>query len=145
MKGLIQRVSSASVTVENNIVGEIDNGILLLLGIEKNDDESAVDKLVDKLLKLRIFPDDDGKMNKNIQDSRGKILVISQFTLAADTSRGTRPGFSTAAHPELAKRLYDLFVDNLRSKFPFIETGIFAADMKVALVNDGPVTFMLEV
>ncbi len=144
VKGLIQRVSQASVTVDEQTVGQIDTGILLLLGIEKNDDENSVVKLVDKVLKIRIFPDQDGKMNKNIQQCQGGLLVVSQFTLAADTRRGTRPGFSTAAPPELAKSLYDLFVQTLSEQYPKVETGIFAANMDVALVNDGPVTFLLD-
>ncbi|MGH1372272.1 MAG: D-aminoacyl-tRNA deacylase [Cellvibrionaceae bacterium] len=145
MKGLIQRVSRASVAVEGEIVGAIDAGILLLLGVERGDDEEKIDKLLHKLLNYRIFSDDDGKMNLSVSDIDGGILVVSQFTLAADTRKGLRPGFSTAAAPALAEDLYQKFVQKLKNQHDKVETGIFAADMKVELLNDGPVTFMLEV
>ncbi|MBE8718849.1 D-aminoacyl-tRNA deacylase [Cellvibrio polysaccharolyticus] len=144
MLGLIQRVSRASVTVEEKEVGRIDQGILLLLGIEKNDSQAAADKLLDKLLGYRIFADEQGKMNCNVQQIGGGILVVSQFTLAADTRKGTRPGFSTAAPPALAEELYDYFVSRLRERHSPVATGIFAANMQVSLINDGPVTFMLQ-
>lgn len=144
MLGLIQRVSRASVTVEEKEVGSIDQGILLLLGIEKNDSQVAADKLLDKLLGYRIFADEQGKMNCNVQQIGGGILVVSQFTLAADTRKGTRPGFSTAAPPALAEELYDYFVSRLRERHSPVATGIFAAKMQVSLINDGPVTFMLQ-
>lgn len=144
MLGLIQRVSRASVTVEEKEVGSIDQGILLLLGIEKNDSQAAADKLLDKLLGYRIFADEQGKMNCNVQQIGGGILVVSQFTLAADTRKGTRPGFSTAAPPALAEELYDYFVSRLRERHSPVATGIFAANMQVSLINDGPVTFMLQ-
>lgn len=144
MLGLIQRVSRASVTVEEKEVGSIDQGILLLLGIEKNDSQAAADKLLDKLLGYRIFADEQGKMNCNVQQIGGGILVVSQFTLAADTRKGTRPGFSTAASPALAEELYDYFVSRLRERHSPVATGIFAANMQVSLINDGPVTFMLQ-
>lgn len=144
MLGLIQRVSRASVTVEENEVGCIEQGILLLLGIEKNDTQAAADKLLDKLLNYRIFADEQGKMNCNVQQIGGGILVVSQFTLAADTRKGTRPGFSTAAAPALAEELYDYFVARLRERHQPMATGIFAANMQVSLINDGPVTFMLQ-
>lgn len=144
MLGLIQRVSRASVSVEEKEVGLIDQGILLLLGIEKNDSHAAADKLLDKLLGYRIFADEQGKMNCNVQQIGGGILVVSQFTLAADTRKGTRPGFSTAAAPALAEELYDYFVARLRERHQPVATGIFAANMQVSLINDGPVTFMLQ-
>lgn len=144
MLGLIQRVSRASVTVEEKEVGSIDQGILLLLGIEKNDSQATADKLLDKLLGYRIFADEQGKMNCNVQQIGGGILVVSQFTLAADTRKGTRPGFSTAAPPALAEELYDYFVSRLRERHSPVATGIFAANMQVSLINDGPVTFMLQ-
>ncbi len=145
MKGLIQRVSHASVCVEGETVGAINAGVLLLLGIERDDDEQKIDKLLHKLLNYRIFSDGDGKMNLSVSDIDGGILVISQFTLAADTRKGLRPGFSTAAVPDVAEDLYQTFVKKLKSQYRKVETGIFAADMKVELLNDGPVTFMLEV
>lgn len=144
MLGLLQRVSTASVTVDNAIVGKIDQGILLLLGIQKNDTMETADKLIDKILAYRLFSDENHKMNYNLQQIAGGILVVSQFTLAADTNKGLRPSFSSAAPPAQAKELYDYLVEQLRRKHPIVETGIFAADMKVTLVNDGPVTFMLE-
>ncbi len=144
MLGLIQRVKHASVTVDNKIVGEIQQGILLLLGIQKADTEETVNKLIDKLLSYRIFSDADNKMNCSVQQIDGGVLVVSQFTLAADTKKGTRPSFSSAAPPAQAQALYDYFVTQLRTKHNKVATGIFAADMQVSLLNDGPVTFMLE-
>lgn len=144
MLGLLQRVSQASVTVDKQIVGAIDQGILLLLGIQKTDTRESADKLIEKLLAYRIFADADNKMNCSVQQVEGGILVVSQFTLAADTKKGLRPSFSSAAPPAQAQELYNYFVEQLRAKHPTVATGIFAADMKVALINDGPVTFMLE-
>lgn len=144
MLGLIQRVKRASVEVNSELVGAIDQGILLLLGVEKNDSQASADKLLDKLLAYRIFADDQGKMNCNVQQVGGGILVVSQFTLAADTRKGLRPSFSSAASPELAQQLYDYFVARLRERHSPVATGIFAADMQVSLINDGPVTFMLQ-
>ncbi len=144
MKGLIQRVSSASVMIDGKVVGEIQQGLLLLLGIEKNDTEVSADKLLKKILAYRVFSDSNGKMNCNVQQVAGGVLVVSQFTLAADTNKGLRPGFSQAATPEHARRLYDYFVKNTRTSHTPVATGIFAADMQVSLTNDGPVTFMLE-
>ncbi len=144
MRGLIQRVSSASVVVGGETVGAIERGILLLLGVERDDDQAALEKLLHKLLNYRIFADADGKMNLSVSDIAGGILVVSQFTLAADTRKGLRPGFSTAAAPERAEALYNRFVSDLRQQHPRVATGIFAADMQVSLVNDGPVTFLLE-
>lgn len=144
MLGLIQRVTSASVSVNQDIVGEIQQGILLLLGIQKTDTEETANKLIDKILAYRIFADADKKMNCNVQHIDGGVLVVSQFTLAADTKKGLRPSFSSAAPPQQAQELYNYFVAQLRSKHKKVATGIFAADMQVRLVNDGPVTFMLE-
>ncbi len=144
MLGLIQRVKRASVEVNSELVGAIDQGILLLLGVEKNDSQASADKLLDKLLAYRIFADDQGKMNCNVQQVGGGILVVSQFTLAADTRKGLRPSFSSAAPPALAEALYDYFVGQLKARHSPVATGIFAADMQVSLVNDGPVTFMLK-
>lgn len=144
MLGLIQRVKKASVTVDETITGEIQQGILLLLGIQKNDTEATADKLIDKILAYRIFSDDNNKMNCNVQQIEGGVLVVSQFTLAADTKKGLRPSFSSAAPPAQAEALYDYFVAQMRSKHARVATGIFAADMQVSLINDGPVTFMLE-
>lgn len=144
MLGLIQRVKKASVTVNEEITGEIQQGILLLLGIQKNDTEETANKLIDKILAYRIFSDENNKMNCSVQQIDGGILVVSQFTLAADTKKGLRPSFSSAAPPAQAEALYDYFVTQMRSKHPQVATGIFGADMQVSLINDGPVTFMLE-
>lgn len=144
MLGLIQRVKKASVSVNQETTGEIQQGILLLLGIQKNDDEETANKLIDKILAYRIFSDDNNKMNCSLQQIGGGILVVSQFTLAADTKKGLRPSFSSAAPPAQAESLYDYFVAQMRSKHPKTATGIFGADMQVSLINDGPVTFMLE-
>lgn len=144
MRGLIQRVSSASVVVEGRDVGAIDKGILLLLGVQKGDSKAEADKLLHKLLNYRIFSDSEGKMNLNVGQIDGGVLVVSQFTLAADTKKGLRPGFSNAGDPAVAEELYNYFVEQLRAEHDRVATGIFAADMKVSLVNDGPVTFLLE-
>ncbi|GKW43746.1 D-tyrosyl-tRNA(Tyr) deacylase [Pectobacterium parvum] len=144
MIALIQRVSSASVTVEGCVVGEIDKGLLILLGVEQGDDEQKATRLCERVLGYRIFGDDDGKMNLNVRQAGGNVLVVSQFTLVADTQRGMRPGFSRGAHPSEADRLYQYFVGQCREQGVHTETGQFAADMKVALVNDGPVTFWLQ-
>lgn len=145
MKALIQRVSSASVTVDQHLVGTINTGLLVLLGVEKDDSEQQLKKLAEKVLKYRVFSDENGKMNLNVQQAGGALLVVSQFTLAADTNSGLRPSFSTAAHPELALQLYQDFVAYCRSLGVEVATGQFGADMQVALVNNGPVTFLLEV
>lgn len=144
MLGLIQRVKRASVEVDGKIVGTVDQGMLLLLGVEKTDTEAVADKLLDKVLAYRIFADQDSKMNCNVQQVDGGVLVVSQFTLAADTRKGLRPSFSSAAPPAQAEQLYDYFVARLRERHPQVATGIFAADMQVSLINDGPVTFMLK-
>ena len=142
MLGLLQRVKRASVDVSGECVGKIDQGILLLFGIEKTDTEVTANKLIDKMLAYRLFADEQNKMNCNVQQINGGILVVSQFTLAADTNKGLRPSFSSAAPPAQAQALYNYFVERLRLKHSPIATGIFAADMQVSLVNDGPVTFM---
>ena len=144
MKGLIQRVSSASVVVDGNCVGEINQGILLLLGVEKEDDKTKADKLLDKVINYRIFSDDSDKMNLSLKDIEGELLVVSQFTLVAETSKGKRPGFSKGAPPALGEELYNYFVEAANKTNLKVATGQFGADMKVSLTNDGPVTFWLE-
>lgn len=144
MKVLIQRVSHASVMVEGESVGAIEKGILALIGIQKHDTDESLQAMANKLLRYRIFPDEQGKMNLSVSDIGGGILAISQFTLAADTQKGLRPSFSSAAAPDMAEKRYDQFVDRLKQGLDKVETGIFAADMKVSLLNDGPVTFLLE-
>ncbi|MGX5221139.1 D-aminoacyl-tRNA deacylase [Pseudomonas segetis] len=144
MKALIQRVSSAQVTVESEVVGAIEQGLLALVGVEPHDTPASVSKMLHKLLKYRVFSDADGKMNCSLTDVAGGLLLVSQFTLAADTKSGLRPSFSTAAPPALATELFDLLVQQARSQHPVVATGRFAADMQVQLTNDGPVTFLLE-
>lgn len=144
MQALIQRVSEASVTVEGAVVGQIGAGLLVLMCAEHGDTDAVSTKLLEKILKLRIFSDEAGKMNLSVQDINGSLLIVSQFTLAADTSKGTRPSFGRAAAPEQARYLYDRFVELARQSAVPVQTGIFAADMKVALVNDGPVTIPLS-
>lgn len=145
MIALIQRALSASVTVSGETIGEIGPGLLILLGVEKGDDQQKAQRLCDRVLGYRIFSDEHGKMNLNVQQAGGSVLVVSQFTLAADTQKGLRPGFSGGAEPGEAEKLYEFFVDCCREKGISTETGRFAADMQVALVNDGPVTFWLQV
>lgn len=144
MKALIQRVSSASVKVNNHCIGNIDRGLLVLLGVEKNDGDEHLNRMCEKLLAYRVFGDSDGKMNLSVRDIQGELLVVSQFTLAAETKKGLRPGFSSAAEPGTAKHLYESLVKKLRESGLKIATGEFGADMQVALINDGPVTFLLE-
>ena len=143
MISVIQRVSEARVVVEGRTIGEIGAGLLLLVCAERGDGEAQADKLLAKVLKLRIFSDEQGKMNRSVQDVGGGLLVVSQFTLAADLSGGNRPSFGNAAAPEEGRRLYDYFVAQAREAHPVVRTGEFAADMKVQLVNDGPVTIPL--
>jgi len=145
MKCLLQRVTQASVTVADEVVGEIDQGLLVLVGVEPEDAEQMVTRMAERLLRCRVFSDAEGKMNLNVAQVQGSILLVSQFTLAADTASGNRPGFSTAAPPEQASNLCDQLADALRKGDVQVETGRFGADMQVALVNDGPVTFLLEV
>lgn len=144
MRGLIQRVSEASVRVEGEVVGEIGVGILLLLGVHKGDSEEQAQKLLEKVLAYRIFPDETGRMNRSLSDIGGGLLVVSQFTLAAETKKGLRPGFDPAEQPALAEALYEFFLTQARARHGRIAGGRFGADMKVQLVNDGPVTFLLE-
>ena len=145
MQALIQRVSQASVSVAGRVIGAIGPGLLVLLCAERGDDEAVADKLLAKLLKLRIFSDAAGKMNLSVQDVAGGLLVVSQFTLAADTAGGNRPSFTQAAPPDEGRRLYEHFVAAARAAHPMVATGEFGADMRVALVNDGPVTIPLRV
>jgi len=142
---VIQRVSEARVGVEGRTFGAIGPGLLVLLCAERDDSESQADRLLAKLLKLRIFSDEAGKMNRSVQDVGGGLLVVSQFTLAADTSGGNRPSFTNAAAPEEGRRLYEYVVQQARAAHPVVQTGEFAADMQVHLVNDGPVTIPLTV
>lgn len=145
MIGLIQRVSEASVTVDATTIGRIEQGMLLLLGVEKEDGQAQIDKLVKKVSQYRMFSDEQGKMNLNVQQAGGSVLVVSQFTLVADTQKGNRPGFSRGASPEVGKALYLQFVEALKATGIPVQTGEFGADMKVHLVNDGPVTFHFQV
>ena len=144
MKILVQKVLNASVTVNKQLVSQINQGFLLFIGLEKGDTQTQADFLAKKIANLRIFEDENNKMNLSIQDVKGEILAVSQFTLAADLSRGNRPGFDSAARPEEAKLLYEYFVAQLQTYNLPVQTGIFQADMKVALINDGPCTFILE-
>lgn len=145
MIGLIQRVSQANVTVAGEVIGEIGNGMLVLLGVEKKDGDEEIEKLANKLCRYRMFNDEDGKMNLNIEQVGGEFLIVSQFTLVADTQKGNRPGFSRGASPEHGKAIYKKFVDTLKSKGMTVATGEFGADMQVGLINDGPVTFQFNV
>lgn len=145
MIALIQRVSSASVSVKHKNVAEISDGLLALIGVQKDDDETKADKLLSKLLKYRVFEDAQGKMNLSLEDTRGGLLLVPQFTLAADTSKGLRPGFSVAASPETGHRLFEYFLDQARKKHQKVCSGVFGADMQVSLVNEGPATFWLQV
>ena len=145
MKLLLQRVRQAQVVVDGETIGAIGQGLLVLVCAERGDTEAEADRLLAKMLKLRIFADEAGKMNRSLQDVGGGLLIVSQFTLAADTSGGNRPGFSGAAAPEDGRRLYDHFVERARALHPVVATGRFAADMQVHLVNDGPVTFLLDI
>jgi D-aminoacyl-tRNA deacylase len=142
---VLQRVSQARVVVAGASVGEIGAGLLVLVCAERGDSEVQADKLLAKILKLRIFGDDAGKMNRSVQDLGGGLLIVSQFTLAADTAGGNRPSFTNAAPPDEGRRLYDYFVQRARAAHPVVQTGEFAAHMEVHLVNDGPVTIPLRV
>ncbi|GGF09607.1 MULTISPECIES: D-aminoacyl-tRNA deacylase [Pseudoalteromonas] len=145
MQGLIQRVKQAKVEVAGEVVGEISQGILLLLGVEKQDTEQSAQKLLHKVSNYRIFTDEQGKMNLSLNDIKGELLVVSQFTLAADTKKGMRPSFSSAGTPEQANTLYEYFIAEAKKAGLTVATGQFGADMQVSLCNDGPVTFNLSV
>lgn len=145
MIALIQRVSEAKVVVNNKNIAEIQQGILAFVGIEKDDSTIQASRLVDKILSYRIFSDKEGKMNLSVQDIKGGLLLVPQFTLAADTQKGCRPGFSSAASPELGEKLFNEFIKQAKDKYQYVDTGQFGADMKVSLLNDGPVTFWLQV
>lgn len=144
MRVLLQRVAQAQVVVDHKAVGTINHGLLILLGVGQGDSEASADALAHKILKLRIFNDDGGKMNRSVREVGGELLVVSQFTLYADATRGNRPSYAKAAAPAEAKRLYEYFVQVLRAQGVKVETGVFAAHMDVSLVNDGPVTVWLE-
>lgn len=144
MIGLLQRVSEASVAVDNEVIGSVNTGLMVLVGVERDDDESKAVRLAERLLTYRVFPDDDGKMNRSLADIGGGLLLVPQFTLVADTQKGTRPGFSRGAAPETGKVLFEQFVEICRARHPQVATGRFGADMQVSLVNDGPVTFWLQ-
>jgi D-tyrosyl-tRNA(Tyr) deacylase len=143
--GLLQRVSQAEVRVDDHITGAIGAGLLVLVGVERGDGEAQADRLLERLLTYRVFPDEEGRMNRSLQDIRGGLLLVSQFTLAADTRKGTRPGFSPAAEPAEGRRLFDYLVAKARSQHTVVQTGEFGAHMRVNLTNDGPVTFWLHV
>ena len=144
MIAILQRVSQASVRVDDEVIGQIGAGLLVLLCAEKGDTDAVADKMLAKMLKLRIFSDDAGKMNRSVQDVGGGMLVVSQFTLAADVAGGNRPSFTQAAAPDEGRRLYDHFVSQARALHPVVQTGRFAADMKVSLINDGPITIPMR-
>jgi D-tyrosyl-tRNA(Tyr) deacylase len=144
MIGLLQRVSSASVLVAGSPVAAIGRGLLVLIGIERGDDEASAERLLERLLGYRVFPDEAGKMNRSLVDVRGGLLLVPQFTLAADTGKGMRASFTPAATPADGERLFRFLVERARARHPAVGAGVFGADMQVSLVNDGPVTFWLE-
>ena len=145
MQALIQRVARARVSIDQRVAGQINAGLLVFVCAERGDTETEAERLLAKVLKLRIFADATGKMNRSVQDVGGGLLIVSQFTLAADTSGGNRPGFSAAAPPEEGRRLYEHFVARARAAHPVVATGAFGADMQVSLVNDGPVTIPIRI
>ncbi len=145
MIGLLQRVSHASVTVNGEAVASINNGLLVLIGVEKSDSEKNAERLFEKLISYRVFADEHDKMNLSLKDVQGGLLLVPQFTLPADTTKGLRPSFSDAASPELGRKLFEYFINHARENYPTVETGVFGADMQVSLNNDGPVTFWLQV
>jgi D-tyrosyl-tRNA(Tyr) deacylase len=144
MRVLVQEVLEASVKIDGKVVGQIARGFCLFVGFKEGDDEQTIKSMVDKVVKLRIFPDENGKTNKSLADVGGSILSISQFTLYASAKEGNRPSFASALRPELAKPLFALWNNELREKMPSLQTGLFGADMKVALINDGPFTLWLD-
>lgn len=144
MIGLLQRVSHASVSIEGSLIGKIDRGLVVFVGIEKNDSEANADRLLQRLLGYRVFADKQNKMNLSLLDVHGGLLLIPQFTLPADTRKGMRPSFSSAASPEFGKRLFDYLLEKASESYELVEAGQFAADMQVTLTNDGPVTFWLQ-
>ena len=144
MLALLQRVNFAKVVVDGKVTGQIDKGILAFIGLEKSDDEAKCKRMFDKIVKYRMFYDENEKINLNVEQVQGNVLLVSQFTLAANTKQGNRPSFDPAMAPNEAKELYAKFVDYAHQKLPTVQEGIFAADMKVSLENDGPVTFMLQ-
>ena len=145
MIGLLQRVTQAKVEVSGELVGEVSKGLLILLGVERDDSEKQADRLLERLLGYRVFEDESGRMNLSLRDIQGAMLIVPQFTLPADTQKGTRPSFTPAASPEEGERLYDYFVKQAKAQHADIATGQFGANMQVSLVNDGPVTFWLQV
>lgn len=145
MIGLLQRVTRANVTIDSECVGAIERGLLLLIGVEQSDAEREADRLLERLLGYRVFADTNGKMNLSVQDVAGGVLLVPQFTLAADTNKGTRPSFSSAASPDEGRRLFEYLVQQARIRHSPVATGRFGADMKVSLINDGPVTLWLRV
>lgn len=145
MIALLQRVSSASVDVDEQNIARINNGLLVLLGVEKGDTDEIASRLVDKLLKYRVFSDDEDKMNLSLLDIKGELLLVPQFTLAANTQKGLRPSFSSAASPDEGNRLFKKVIEYASQSLPKVQTGAFGADMKVSLLNDGPVTFWLQI
>ena len=144
MKFVIQRVSHASVTVDGTVIGNIEKGFLVLIGVGKEDTRADADRLVKKMLGLRIFPDENVKINLSLKDVGGELLLVSQFTLYADLSHGNRPGFTNAGEPALAKELYEYIIESCKKQVPKVQQGSFGADMKVELVNDGPFTIILK-
>jgi len=145
MIGLLQRVTRAEVSVDGRIVGSIGAGLLILVGVERGDTEAQADRLLERVLGYRVFADAEGRMNRSVQEVGGGLLLVSQFTLAADTRKGTRPGFTPAAAPEEGRRLFEYLLARARERHPVVETGVFGAHMQVSLTNDGPVTFWLQV
>jgi len=145
MIALLQRVTHASVTVDHQTTGQIQTGLLVLVGVERSDTTTQADRLLERLLTYRVFADDAGKMNLSLLQTGGGLLLVPQFTLAADTRHGTRPGFSTAAAPEVGRELFEYFVAQAKSRVTTVATGVFGADMQVSLCNNGPVTFWLQV
>ena len=143
MIALLQRVSSARVEIDGNIVGAIERGLVVFVGVERADDEQAAERLAQRVLQYRVFPDADGKMNLSVQDVEGALLLVPQFTLAADTKKGTRASFTPAATPDVGRRLFDHFCYDVRRRYPHIAIGVFGAEMQVTLTNEGPVTFWL--